>query len=252
MIKPILFNTVMVQAILEGRKTCTRRVVKGNIKDLNIIGSSSSDGVNFNSVSFGYGNINDIKSVEIKERVKAPYMPGDILYVRETWNLYDGAYYYRADEGDWFISDYNEKINLRWKPSIHMPKAAARVFLKVTDVRVERLNDITEDGAKAEGATKQIWYQPYGTRNESNQKYVGDIIHQEPNYITGFAGIWDNTLQKPDGWLYSFREDPYVWVIEFERINTERINRYKEMFKCDTETAINKYLKAKNTKVCLD
>lgn len=158
--KPILFNTEMVKAILEGRKTTTRRIIKGNIKDLNLIGSCSSDGVNFNYVSFGHGNITDINSIDIKERVKAPYLPGDIIYVRETWcdvekdfkkdndiDLGNCKYIFKVDDNGEehpLIEGYVK----RWRPSIHMPKKASRIFLKITDVRVERIQDITEDQIK--------------------------------------------------------------------------------------------------------
>lgn len=230
--KPILFNTEMVKGILEGRKTTTRRIVKPQPKQPIPLGFVSYSTDSKNEGCFGWGQD---KYGGIIDYVKPPYRIGDILYVRETWTkLYEvdaNGYthwdkemiYYAADgipdielrDGDGFLE---EDQRIKWKPSIHMPKNLARLFLKVTDVKVERLQDITEEGAKAEGATKQIWYQPYGTRSESNQKYVGDITQHIPNYITGFAGIWDRTLKKWDDWLYSFKENPWVWVIEFQRI----------------------------------
>lgn len=130
-VKGILFNTEMVRAILDGRKTCTRRIVKPQI-------------------TAHYG----------AQCIKPPYQPGDILYVRETWcgwylPLVGMHYCYRATEPDGnkrpTSPEYDcdvEKIS--WCPSIHMPKEATRIWLKVTDVRVERLQDITEDGAEAE------------------------------------------------------------------------------------------------------
>lgn len=231
--KPILFNTEMVKAILEGRKTCTRRIVKG-VTGLDFIGTSSEDGSIFNHVAFGHGNFDDIVNAKIEKRIKAPYLPGDILYVRETWakiedfenyadlELEDGLeVLYKCDDygKEHVFVDVGVK---RWHPSIHMPKAAARIFLKVKDVRIERLQDITEEGAKSEGATKQLWYQPYGTKLEGSQKYIGDITDHQPNYITGFAHIWDKTLGKHDDWLYKFNENPWVWVIEFERIDSQK------------------------------
>lgn len=208
--KPILFNTEMVQAILEGRKTTTRRIVKGNIKDLNLIGSCSSDGVNFNYVSFGHGNIKDINSVDIKERVKAPYLPGDILYVRETWMISNpfgdfardnmtAEYMYKAGyaKGKRIpITRENEKNLGAWKPSIHMPKEAARIFLKVTDVRVERLKDITEDQIKKEGIKEEF----------------------PPLAEDRWIELWDSTLKKQQFDVYSWEANPWVWVIEFEKI----------------------------------
>ncbi|NFA61278.1 hypothetical protein EXM63_04170 [Clostridium botulinum] len=235
--KPILFNTEMVKAILEGKKTCTRRIIK-KVSGLDFLGTSSEDGATFDSALFGKGNLDEILDSEIKERIKAPYLPGDILWVRETWKVqslsnmnYRAKFLYKAKpnnklketnvDGETYIKLLRYESKNGWHPSIFMPKDATRIFLKVTNVRVGRLQDITEEGAKAEGATKQIWYQPYGTKSENNQEYVGDIIHHKPNYITGFAGIWDRTLGKWDDWLYSFKRNPWVWVIEFERIEKE-------------------------------
>ena len=140
--RPILFNTEMVKAILAGRKTCTRRLVKflpwknpqwtGYIKD----GLMLYNGKNEPCIR------------------KAPYQPGDILYVRETWGkgYEEGTYIYKADDKLADLPTFKESTKLIYRPSIHMPKEAARIWLKVTDVRVERLQEITEDGAKEEGA----------------------------------------------------------------------------------------------------
>ena len=143
-IKPILFNTEMVRAILDGRKTCTRRVIElpENMDGVPVGKSGDSS----NPLGFMYpGGIK-----------RPPYQPGDILYVRETWCALpvNGAghmrghsiYYYRAD-GDLRPEGWRGK----WRPSIHMPKEAARIWLKVTDVRVERLQEIDEDGVWDEG-----------------------------------------------------------------------------------------------------
>ncbi|MCE5221882.1 MAG: hypothetical protein LLF98_11645 [Clostridium sp.] len=208
--KPILFNTEMVKAIWEGRKTTTRRLVKGNVQKLNIIGSSSSDGVNFNYVSFGYGNINDINSVNIKERVKAPYLPGDILYVRETWMISNpfgdfakdnrtAEYMYKAGYAKGkriAITREMEKKLGAWKPSIHMPKVAARIFLKVTGIRAEKLQDITENQIRQEGIKEEF---PPLAQDE-------------------FRDLWNSTLKKEQLKIYGWNANPYVWVIEFEVI----------------------------------
>ena len=143
-IKPILFNTEMVRAILDGRKTCTRRVIElpENMDGVPVGKSGDSS----NPLGFMYpGGIK-----------RPPYQPGDILYVRETWCALPvneaghmrghSIYYYRAD-GDLRPEGWRGK----WRPSIHMPKEAARIWLKVTDVRVERLQEIDEDGVWDEG-----------------------------------------------------------------------------------------------------
>lgn len=214
---PILFNDEMVQALLTGRKTCTRRLVKflpgknpqwtGYIKD----GLMLYNGKNEPCIR------------------KAPYQPGDILYVRETWNkagLVDDSdhviegtekYYYAAGPEKpcfdfWVDPETGEhKERMPWKPSIHMPKEAARIWLKVTDVRVERLQDITEDGAKEEGA------------NCKNGKNVGLEEKMRRTAIERFAEIWNSTIKKSALDRYGWDANPFVWVIEFERCeNWER------------------------------
>ena len=132
-IKPILFNTEMVRAILNGRKTCTRRVVKHN-----------TEKVLDSPYHMEHSEMED--AWLIRRLCRAPYEPGDILYVRETFiQAAAHTFWYKADDKAWMSKD------LLWKPSIHMPQEAARIWLKVTDVRVERLHDITENGIKNEG-----------------------------------------------------------------------------------------------------
>lgn len=146
--KPILFNSDMVRAILDERKTCTRRVVKPQPKDAYAIIDSDDETHTFdllcgNRVAGGL-------LADWAETVKAPYWPGDFLYVRETWTAWSRTMgtppvlYYKADG--------NAPDGIKWRPSIHMPKEAARIFLRVTNVRVEHLQDITEEQAVAEGA----------------------------------------------------------------------------------------------------
>ena len=215
-VKPILFNTEMVRAILDGRKTCTRRIVKGFIPDDAVWGYTVF-------TPQGYISCRGTFPVGYGERFfKLPYQKGDILYVRETWTRFEcwncegdekgncvkephisvlekqgGCYLYRATSE---ISG-----DARWHPSIHMPKEAARIWLKVTDVRVERLQDITEDGAKAEGA------------NWKNGQNVGWEEKMKRTATERFAEIWDSTIKKSDIDRYGWNANPWVWVIEFER-----------------------------------
>nr|DAQ80624.1 MAG TPA: ASCH domain protein [Inoviridae sp.] len=203
--KPILFNTAMVQAILDDRKTTTRRIVKGNINDLDLIGTGSSKcNDTFDTTLFGKLDKEKVWNSDVKERVKAPYMPGDILYVRETWGISNplgdfarnnrtAEYVYKAgySKGERIPIAREQEKNLGvWKPSIHMPKVVARIFLKVTSVRVERLQDITEEGIRAEGITEE--FPPIARDN--------------------FQELWDSTTKE-----YRWRLNPYVWVISFER-----------------------------------
>lgn len=186
---PILFKTEMVQALLAGRKTCTRRLVKflpgknpqwtGYIKD----GLMLYNGKNEPCIR------------------KALYQPGDILYVRETWcSAYGGEkYFYLADK----LTNREERLllnydDVKWHPSIHMPKEAARIWLKATDVRVERLQEITETQAQAEGCNSELLTGPCTARGQ-------------------FENLWNSTIKKPDADKYGWSANPWVWVIEFER-----------------------------------
>lgn len=180
-IKPILFNTEMVRAILDGRKICTRRLVKHNV-----------DAVLNSPYHMEHPETEDVWL--IKRLCRAPYDSGDILYVRETWywdpdNEVAKPYYYKAD-GDLRPEGYK---GIGWSPSIHMPKEAARIWLRVTNVRVERLQDITDNEAEAEGFTD----------------YTSTAL--------GFAYTWDNTIKKSDLDRYGWAANPWVWIIEFER-----------------------------------
>lgn len=185
-IKPILFSTEMVRAILEGLKTVTRRVVKfprgWNPKFTGYI----PDGV----VLYGSNNI---------PAVKAPYQPGDILWVRETWSISDGAYLYRAFPGVGMEPEKQDaamrEMELKWNPSIHMPREAARIFLRVTEVRAERLQDINLD--------------PPGPENQ--------VIREGLRRLCDFIAVWEITIKPANRPLYGWDANPWVWVIEFER-----------------------------------
>ena len=196
-IKPILFNTEMVRAILDGRKTCTRRIVKDGIPDDAMWGYTAFTPKGYISCrgvyADGYG----------EGFYKLPYQPGDILYVRETWSEWTDGYLYKAWNSP--FPQAGESPVMKWHPSIHMPKEAARIWLKVTDVRVERLQNITDDGAKAEGA------------NWKNGKNVGWEEKMRRTAIERFAKIWDSTIKKSDLDRYGWNANPWVWAIEFER-----------------------------------
>ena len=179
-IKPILFNTEMVRAILNGRKTCTRRVVKHN-----------TEKVLDSPYHMEHSEMED--AWLIRRLCRAPYEPGDILYVRETFiQAAAHTFWYKADDKSW-MSKY-----LLWKPSIHMPKEAARIWLKVTDVRVERLQEITEIQAQAEGCNSGLLTGPCSAKGQ-------------------FENLWNRTIKKSDLDVYGWDANPYVWVIEFER-----------------------------------
>lgn len=231
MFKGILMNTAMVRAIPDGRKTVTRRLIKLDPAD-------SYDFVELN---------NDLDEIRVRKdgemyphttsglyatfaddfgypMVKAPYQSGDVLYVRETWcengdyELYPfetEKFWYKADEPDkvpptpvWFRG---------WRPSIHMPKEAARIFLRVTGVRVERLQDITLDDAIAEGCRGKF----IGTGECVGAGW--EILPEDE-----FADIWDSTIKKADLDKYGWKANPYVWCISFERISKEEAINYAQ------------------------
>lgn len=200
-IKPILFNTEMVRAILDGRKTCTRRICK----DANEYTVPDMDFYNADMRTYAVHNFADKEQMEQLSTVErtCPICPGDILYVRETWckgylmNAKE-RYYYKADDNDFLCT---------WHPSTNMPKQAARIWLRVMDVRVERLQDVTEDGAKAEGAIDNR-----GFIHSPENEY--DRIHTARDH---FIKIWNSTIKKSDIDRYGWDANPYVWVISFER-----------------------------------
>lgn len=190
LIKPILFNTDMVRAVLDERKTVTRRAIKPPyyIDDEEVCCKSGTAMHKGTDVTHGMPYPDSF------------YIPNSIIYVRETWAK--GGF--RDDRNDWKYYYKADKCNpplIKWCPSIHMPKEAARIFLHVTDVRIERLQDIDDEGAKAEGAN-------YG---------IGISDKMKETAIDRFAKIWNNTIRKNDLLSYGWDADPWVWVIEFER-----------------------------------
>lgn len=190
-IKPILFNTDMVRAILDGRKTCTRRICK----DANECTVPDMEFYNADKRTYAVHNFADKEQMEqlsTAERT-CPICTGDILYVRETWKEAPKGYYYYED---WQKDDIADVT--KWKPSIHMPKEAARIWLKVTNVRVERLQEITEVQAQAEGCNSGLLTGACTARGQ-------------------FEDLWNSTVKKSDLDRYGWDASPWVWVIEFER-----------------------------------
>ena len=223
-ILPILFNTEMVQAILEGQKSCTRRVVKSQPDEKHtfplgfVMGSMYAKDLG----CFGFGTNENGGSIQF---VKPPYQTGDILYVRET--VWQKIGYYLDIDGETKPSWYNEfkyvasdekpetGWNYSWakRPSIHMPKEAARIWLKVTDVRVERLQEITKDECIKEGIY------PSNCRN-CNAAFECDTCPDEGyDELDKFVEVWSSTVKKSDLDYYGWGANPWVWIIEFERID---------------------------------
>lgn len=201
-IKPILFNTEMVRAILDGRKTCTRRLIKPqpDKKHIYPLGFVTDSTEKKEVGCFGFAANEYGGSIQY---VKPPYRyaPGDILYVRETWKKAPNGYYYYED---WQRNDIADVT--KWKPSIHMPKEATRIWLKVTDVRVERLQDITSEQISREGVEVE---------------YPHVLNGEEKRYA--FSTLWNSTIKKSDLNRYGWDANPWVWVIEFERCEKPEI-----------------------------
>lgn len=221
--KPILFNTDMVRAILDNKKTETRKVIKFPVnKYTKRRPIADNMGLHQRTV------LPYTKKVCFKEKpsycieAKKPYLQGDIIYVRETWQyLHEldgneqiiegtGKYYYAATD----LIPYDTYVDPEgithqktpWRPSIHMPKAAARIFLKVTDIRPERLQDIDGMGVLREG--------------------INSLAHPEVDYFDKnqreiFGYTWNSTIKKADQDRYGWEANPWVWVIKFKKLESE-------------------------------
>lgn len=203
-----MFSTPMVRAILEGRKTVTRRLVKprygGSLevyKDL-----------------AGVPRLCE-RCGMLNRGLLPPHQIGDILWVRETWCFYWGVYWYKAGlevdengdckDGCW-VNDAASpggkrwlatKAPDKWRPSIHMPREAARIFLRVTDVRVERLQEMPAEDSLREGVKLHL---------------EGCLNGEAP--LKPFADLWDSTIKSADRGRYGWAANPWVWVVEFKRI----------------------------------
>lgn len=221
---PILFSTPMVQAILDGRKTQTRRIIHKNHQTIEEV----TQVPRVMGMEDNWGDYRIVWESGDDAIVKPKYKVGDILWVRESFisgyecdegsfnTDEDGEYIpvlkYKADREsfDWYDgnSDFPcEKIP--WKPSIHMPKSACRIFLKITDVRVERLQDISEDDAVKEGI------EPTGNMSMFNKFYKNylPIGYTDLKPIPSFQSLWQS-INREQSW----NDNPFVWCIEFERI----------------------------------
>ena len=208
--RPILFSAPMVRAILDGRKTMTRRVIKDNCPFVT--------GAYFDEETERWYWTTGAERERLPTDLclgKCPHgQPGDQLWVRETWMPFTeqgcpvGATIYRA-------TDHPEPDGdspLRWNPPIFMPKSASRITLEITAVRVERVQDISEKDAKAEGCGGYVGGE--GPMSESVLAIEPGYNH--PNFFRdGFAYLWDSLNAKRD---YGWDANPWVWVLSFKRV----------------------------------
>lgn len=221
---PILFSAPMVQALLDGRKTQTRRVVKHPEN----YGCPTGDCPHWKQTECN-------EAMQVNAVPECPYgKPGDLLWVRETFarnGLKDGEkVFYRADGESQFMGEMREsngnitryftdhwerngekRTGADWKPSIHMPRWASRLTLEITGVRVERLQDIPLNDARAEGCeVRQMWL--FGANNQERQE-VGATV---------FGNLWKSINTKPG---IRWEDNPWVWVLEFKvhRCNVDEL-----------------------------
>jgi hypothetical protein len=242
---PILFSTPMVKAILEGRKTQTRRIIKPQPDDSGLWNDTEFPRSLQSPLKGWNGSTDDGNSREWK----CPYgKVGDVLWVRETWAKAclseDGAspiegtdwkYWYKADN-DWQNKEWHHpdkdgpQDSPKWKPSIHMPKSACRIFLETTDIRAERLQDISEEDAIAEGVRDEIdgsgvWPRDYslcpmcgGTGLHfglgENLGVTEVSCETCTTYKKRFKILWQS-INGEESW----NSNPWVWVISFKQID---------------------------------
>ena len=204
---PILFSTEMVQAILAGRKTQTRRVMKPQPSE-NVLWSS-----------FGFSTLTPENHIEGRGNFPEGYgskffklkygKPGDLLWVRESFVKFETfnetLFSYKASP--------KTDLDVNWRPSIHMPKDACRIWLRITNIDVERLKNITEEDAIAEGVEKEEEY----FLNYKGNNFVYD------NAIGSFKSLWQS-INGDQSW----RDNPFVWVVEFEVLSTTGFNAIAE------------------------
>ncbi len=211
---PILFNTEMVRAILDGRKTVTRRAIKPKYREDEggfQVCTNKATGERWVE-KYDW----DERSFDSPRYVNPPYQPGDILYVRETFcpNYFDESIAGCRGDGlrgnrSAYKADYNKAVvgdvvpEPKWTPSIHMPKEAARIWLRCTDVRVEQLQEITDGGILKEGLDGVVF--------EDEEEGLSIIAKSR------FVRLWNSTIKKSDLARYGWDASPWVWVIEFER-----------------------------------
>ena len=204
---PMLFNTEMVRAIQSGRKTVTRRLVKYKYDNTVVRRKIDKYEIRLIEIQKDVEGETHGKNPDGSTRRRLlPYIEkeppckkGDLLYVRETWSCEgDGCYLYRADYGE------KQAERITWRPSIHMPKQAARIWLKVTEVRAQRLSEMRIAEFLQEGAVipPEAYNDPANACRQAREE---------------FSRIWDSTLKREELARYGFAADPWVWAIEFER-----------------------------------
>jgi len=219
--RPILFSGAMVRAILAGTKTQTRRVVKhcitgpnlpANIFDWHHQKTGDWLGAHGGGIEFGMTSAARL----------CPYgQPGDRLYVREAWAFdeEDNRILYRSDDNEetkeWDQARAESGLSkYRWRPSIHMPRAVSRILLEIVSVRVERLQDISDADAIAEGIERNAEYPTLWKRGD---------LHGDQNIMksTGFPKLAYRSIWEQINGHESWSANPWIWVVEFKRVEVQ-------------------------------
>lgn len=216
--RPVLFSAPMVRAILDGRKTVTRRVLK-QATGLSLSVGMSDDDAGVAELSWLWGDGPGYDVHETIKRVACPYgVRGDRLYVREAWaapHAYDhlpprlipqdARIHYAATE---------DRGGLLWRPSIHMPRWASRITLEVTGVRCERLRDISEADAQAEGVERTVTGDGWRRYADPSWEAVG--LPPFADARSSFRSLWEH-INGPGSW----EANPWVWVVSFRRLDAK-------------------------------
>lgn len=222
---PILFSTPMVQAILDGRKTMTRRAIKPQPDQEGSVSFMANPPLDWKGEWYPWKwDTSEGESIA----KNCPYgHPGDIMWVRESFQEYGGCIFFKADGPE--INEGPLGCANKWKPSIHMPKSACRIWLEVINVRVERLHDITPgaacdegieywniDGESMEGGELQADFKNYTwtEKKENDPNYNDRYFPTFANPVDSFRTLW----QSING-FESWEANPWVWVIEFKQFN---------------------------------
>ena len=210
---PILFNTEMVRANLDGRKTCTRRICK-DTNECTVPDMDFFDPEKRTYAVHNYADKEHTDKLSIAERT-CPICPGDILYVRESYSELSFGYVYKADGEN---IDHLGNV-IKWHPSIHMPKEAARIWLKFTDVRVERLQEMKPVDVIKEGAYPDCWdcLNTYGESGSQCCYGTEEQCSQCDEVMMEWEKLWNSTIKKYDLDRYGWDANPWVWTIEYER-----------------------------------
>jgi hypothetical protein len=188
--RPILFNGDMVQAILSGQKVQTRRPIKPQPSEMLLTYDGEIDSL-LQKCPFG--------------------QPGDRLWVRETWGInYNPVEHIVYKERDAWMDSYSDQ---KWRPSIHMPRQISRILLEIDEIKVERVQDITEDGARAEGAENEKYLDFVDWANS-----VAPPGSHIQTLVEHFAAIWDGCYRREEFDPMRFDANPWVWVVKFHQI----------------------------------